>query len=58
MAEHGFPCKTYELSRNQFDLDSYLQVAKELHEKYPDIKSVFSVDLVLIACLKEAMKKE
>ncbi|WP_228552384.1 type 1 periplasmic-binding domain-containing protein [Gracilibacillus salitolerans] len=52
MAKHSIPCKTYELSWNQFDFDSYLQVAKELQEKYPDIDGVFSVDLVAIAFLK------
>ncbi|MGP4039537.1 substrate-binding domain-containing protein [Gracilibacillus sp. D59] len=34
-----------------------MQVAKELQEKYPDIGGVFSVDLVAIAFLREAMKK-
>lgn len=57
MKKHDIPVKTYELGLNQFDFDSYLEVVRELQADYPDIDGVFSVDLVIVAYLKEALKR-
>lgn len=57
MEKQGIPCTTYELKWNQFDFDSYLQVAKELQVRYPEVDGVFAVDLVAAAFLREALKK-
>lgn len=54
---HHIPCATYELAWNQFDLCSYIEVADEILTQYPDIDGIFSVNLVIIAMLRQALKR-
>lgn len=57
MKNHHIPCASYELAWNQFDLCSYIEVADEILTQYPDIDGIFSVDLVIIAMLRQALKR-
>lgn len=57
MMAHGIACHTYELGLNQFDFDSYLEVADTILDRYPDIDGVFAADLVALAVQKKALMK-
>jgi len=46
---------TYELERNRFEIEYYLNICKELVEKYSDVDGIFGADLPAITYMKAAM---
>lgn len=54
---YGLEYHDHELDWNQFDFTSYVDIVKKLLDQYPDVDGVFSVDLVIVAYLKEALKR-
>lgn len=57
MMKHGIACHTYELGLNQFDFDSYLDVADMILDRYPDLDGVFAADMVALAVQKRALTR-
>lgn len=55
MIKNNIEYSDYELDWNQFDFDSYIEVARDILMNHKDIDGIFSVDMVIIAILKEAL---
>lgn len=56
MKEHGVKVHTVELAWNQFDFDSYLEVANSILKEHPDVDGIFASDMVALACVKAVLK--
>lgn len=57
LARHAIPCATIELEHNQFEFDTYLNVADKLLDEHPDVDGVFASDLVALAIQRQALAR-
>lgn len=57
LARHAIPCATIELEHNQFEFDTYLDMADSLLDEHPDVDGVFASDLVAMAIQRQALAR-
>ncbi len=58
MKRNGISCITIELEWNKFTFKQYDQTIKNLFDLYPDIDGIFAADMVAVAVMKEAGRRE
>jgi LacI family sucrose operon transcriptional repressor len=57
MEAHKVSVISYELAWNHFDMEYFSHVVQDAFDRYTDVDGVFGVDLLALACLKEAKKR-
>lgn len=57
LKEHGLYTHCLEMPHNAFQEEDFAAAAKKLFDLYPDVDGIFGADLLILACMKEARKR-